>query len=95
MGRKTKRQYTPEFKAEAARMVIEDGRKAKEVAERLGINATMLNRWCQEQERRDYAGEGRTSDDAELNRLRRRVRQLEQEREILKKATAFFARESD
>lgn len=95
MGRKTRRQYTPDFKAEAVRMVIKDERKAKEVAERLGISARLLNRWCKDQERRDYTGEGQASDDAELSRLRRRVRQLEQEREILKKAATFFARESD
>jgi transposase len=95
MGRKTRRQYTADFKAEAVRMVVEDDRKIKDVAARLGITTGMLNRWCQEQERRERAGEGARADEAEVRRLRRRVRQLEQEREILKKAAAFFARESD
>lgn len=95
MGRETRRQYTADFKAEAVRMVVEDGRKPKEVAGRLGISRSMLTRWCQEQEQRDRAGEGARADEAEVCRLRRRVRQLEQEREILKKAAAFFARESD
>lgn len=95
MGRKTRRQYTADFKAEAVRMVVEDGRKTKDVAGRLGITTGMLNRWCQEQERRDREGEGSRADEAEVRRLRRRVRELEQEREILKKAATFFARESD
>lgn len=95
MGRERRRQYSADFKAEAVRMVIEDGHKPKDVAGRLGITPSMLTRWCQEQEQRDHAGDGVRQDDAEVRRLRRRVRQLEQEREILKKATAFFARESD
>ncbi len=95
MGRQTRRNYSADFKAEAIRMVIEDGRKTKAVADRLGISPNMLNRWCRKQERADRQGEGAWADNDEVRRLRRRVKQLEQEREILKKATAFFARESD
>ena len=95
MGRERRRQYSADFKAEAVRMVIEDGRKPKDVAGRLEISQSMLTRWCQEQEQRDRVGAGARQDDAEVRRLRRRVRQLEQEREILKKATAFFAKEKN
>lgn len=95
MGRQTRRSYSEDFRAEAVRMVVEDGRKTKEVADRLGISPNMLNRWCRNQEREDRAGKGTRADEAEVRRLRRRVKDLEQEREILKKATAFFARESD
>ena len=95
MGRQTRRQYTADFKAEAVRMVVEGERPTKEIAERLGINATLLNRWCREQERREHGAQHLGGDDSELSQLRRRVRELEQEREILKKAATFFARESD
>lgn len=95
MGREKRQKYTKEFKAEAVRLVEGEGQRTAEVARRLGINANMLNRWCRERERAERESEDTAASDEEVRALRRRVRELEQEREILKKATAFFARESD
>jgi transposase len=95
MGREKRQKYTKEFKAEAVRLVEGEGQRTAEVARRLGINANMLNRWCRERERAERESADAAASDEEVRALRRRVRELEQEREILKKATAFFARESD
>ena len=95
MGRQRRRRYSSEFKAEAVRMVEDSDRGPTAVARRLGISASMLNRWCRDHERAEQAPAEGQADEAEVRRLRQRVRELEQEREILKKATAFFARESD
>jgi len=90
------RRFTPEYKAEAVRLLRESGRPYKEVAEDLGISAGSLYRWNQE-----LRGSPRETVDIELSpeeevkRLRKRVRELEMEREILKKAAAFFAKESE
>jgi transposase len=94
-----RRQFSSEFKLEAVRLV-ESGKPPADVARELGIRGDMLRKW-----RRQFATAARsdaasrstgtlTSQDEELRQLRRRVAQLEEEREILKKATAFFARES-
>lgn len=97
MGREKRRRYSKQFKADAVSLVVDQGYGAPEAAKRLGINANMLNRWCRDYEQRLAAGETEAShaDQSELERLRWRVRELETEREILKKATAFFAKESD
>ncbi len=58
MEGKTRRQFTADSKAEAVRMVAENGRRPKVVAGRLGISRSMLTLWCQEQEQRDREDEG-------------------------------------
>lgn len=95
--RKPRRTFTPEFKAEAVRLVEQSGRSCSEVARDLGIQSTNLRNWL-EQARVD-AGKGppgalTTEERAELAALRKEVRQLKEDREILKKAAAFFAKEN-
>jgi transposase len=90
--------YTAEFKREAVRLVTEHGYGVAEAARNLGINAHRLRRWkcqCEAQTNGVFPGKGRLSPDhAELYRLREEHKRLRMEREMLKKAAAFFASES-
>jgi len=99
---RVRRQFTPEFKLEAVRLV-DGGRSVIEVARSLGVRADMIRKWRRQfaaaapptDPREAFPGHGQlTSQDEELRRLRREVAGLREEREILKKATAFFAKES-
>ena len=72
-------------------MVTDQGHKVTDAARRLGINPTLIHRWKQEFAQ-ETTGQRLTADERhEVTRLRRRVRELEMETEILKKATAYFA----
>ena len=95
------RQYfSPEFKQEAIRRAASGDATVLEVARELGIRADRLREWiAQGQGRRrapgrEAAGAGDRSQDEEIRQLRRENAQLREERDILKKAAAFFARES-
>jgi transposase len=95
MGSKSKRRFSAEFKAETVRLVEQSDQSIAELSRDLDVSETSIRKWV-EQARVD-AGEqtGLSTDErAELSRLRRENRTLRMEREILKKATAFFARES-
>lgn len=89
--------FTKEFEREAVRLAETSGRTRREIADDLGIGLSTLTRWLSRS--RDVAMDdpGRRAGDedmaAELKRLRRENEVLRQERDILKKATAFFARE--
>ncbi len=88
--------YPPEFRREAVQMV-RSGRSVKDVAESLGMTPQSLRNWVrQEQVDRHERDDGLTSAEREeLRELRRKVRRLEQERDLLKRAAAFFARETE
>jgi len=93
---KYSRPYPAEFRSEAVRLVREGGREVKEVAQSLGVSTESLRLWLK---RTDLdAGlrkDGLTSEERkELVRLRRENRNLREDREILKKAAAFFATET-
>ena len=96
MGKK-RRQYTKEFKIEAVRLIIEEGRPISEVARELGIGENLLHRWKKKYEEGEidpFPGQGRLSpEDEELRRLRRENKRLRMEHEILKKAVAIFSEE--
>jgi transposase len=98
-----RRTFTDEFKAGAVRLVLDEGRSVASVARDLDLSESAFARWVA-QARIDRGGAPATGAPAtgalttdertELVELRRRTRQLEMERDILKKATAFFAKES-
>jgi len=91
------RPYPPEFRREAVRLVETSGRSIPQVAAELGVSGESLRNWLrQEQLDRGEREDGLTTDEQEeLRRLRRQVRELEAEREILKRAVTFFVRETD
>jgi len=98
MKKKTRRKYTQEFKEEAVKLITNQGYSFAEAGRNLGVNPNVLSRWKREIEKAEGSGLSSTnavSIQAELKRLRKENKQLRQEREILKKAAVFFAKESD
>ncbi len=95
---KERKIYPPEFKMDAVRLVTEQGYKASEAARNLGIHPSTLNRWKMElsaEGKNAFPGKGHLSPEKEeLKRLRKENQRLKMERDILKKAAAFFAKES-
>ena len=92
MGR---RKFTEEFKQEAVKLVLKEKMTLSQAARDLGVSTSQLGRWVKQREIDQGNRVGLSTDErTELSRLRRRCRELEMEREILKKATAFFAKES-
>lgn len=92
---KKRRQYTREFKKEAVQLVLGHGLSIAQAARDLGVGESVLGTWVRKA--RDAAEEGTPlSEDerAELRRLQREVAVLREERDILKKAAAFFAKET-
>jgi transposase-like protein len=97
MARK-RRHFKPEFKAEAVRLCRVGDRSIGQVAKDLDLTETSLRAWMQQAD--VDAGNGApealtTAEREELTQLRKQVRRLEMEKEILKKAAAFFAKESE
>lgn len=91
-----RRKYTPEYKAEAVELVISSGRSIASVAKDLGINEGTLGNWVNVAKKRGDVKEKPLNIDerARLKELEEEVRRLKMEREILKKAAAWFAKES-
>jgi transposase len=93
-----RRGYTAAFKREAVRLVTEHGYGVTEAARTLGIHVKRLGRWQQQAEQQTNGRFGsnrpRATAKEDLLRLRQEVKRLRMEREILKKAPAFFAKES-
>ena len=93
---RTRRRFTVEFKTEAVRLLEESGRPLQAIAEELGVHANQLRTW-----RNEHLAAGsaealarQKAEAAELARLRRENKRLEQENETLRRAAAFFAREA-
>lgn len=93
---RARRSFTPEFKAGAVRLVLEEGKTVAEVARDLDLSASCVAGWvARARADRSKGASGTTTEErAELARLRKEVRELRMERDILKKAAAFFAKES-
>ena len=99
MNEKTTRQkLTKEFKADAIKLVLDQGCSSSEAGRRLGIHSSNVSRWVREfrRDQEEFAEGGitRREPEEEVLRLRKENKGLEMEREILKKATAYFAKES-
>lgn len=86
------KRYTDEFKAEAAKQVIEHGRPVREVAARLGLGVDSLYAWVRQQRKAPAVREADASQAAEIRRLQAELRRVTEERDILKKAAAYFAK---
>ena len=98
-SQRNNQRYTAEFKEDAINLVIEHGYSCAEVGRRLGINSNNVNRWVRlYREQQEFTLQGKPSPQelqAEVRRLRKENKRLQMEREILKKAAAFFANESN
>ena len=93
----TRRQFSDAFKSEAVRLTRESGRPVAQVARDLGISDNGLYRWRNEQQQVESQGRTRQAmraEQDELTRLKREHETLRKERDFLKRAAAFFARES-
>ena len=93
MEKKKRRNYTKEFKEEAVRLITEEGYSYAEAGRNLGVNPNLLSRWKREFEGVEIDSGSAAAMQAELKRLRKENKRLKLEREILKKAAAFFAKE--
>ena len=97
MGKRKRRAFSAEYKAEVVELIRESGKSIGAVARDLDLTETAVRAWVQQAEvdgGRGSTGALTTVEREELAQLRKRVKTLEMEREILKKATAFFAKES-
>ena len=94
----TRKKYSKEYKLDAVSLVTEQGYSRVEAARSLGINVNMLGRWVKEEETGDgraFRGNGKlTPEQEEIRTLKSQVNRLRLEKEILKKATVFFAAET-
>ncbi len=91
---RVKRTFTPEFKRDAVRLVTVEGKTVSEIARNLGVVRSLLQRWIDQHalQERDGSPRKATSADAEETRaLRKQLRDVTEERDILKKALAYFA----
>jgi transposase len=97
MSGKKRKSYTPEYRRDAAHLVIDTGRQIATVAREIGIGEQLLGRWVAvERSRLDDPPAALDADErAELDRLRVEVSELRMDREFLKKATAFFVSENN
>ena len=93
-----RKKYSKEFKLDAIALVVEQNYSQAEASRNLGVNPNILGRWIQEAENDDghaFRGNGNlTPEQEEIRELKAQVKRLEMEREILKKATVFFAKET-
>ncbi len=96
MSKRTRRKFTDQYKAEAVAMVRSTGKSVHQVAKDLDLTETALRRWVNETEGRGPPVDGPPGEDtqARLKRLEEENRVLRMERDFLKKAAAFFARET-
>jgi transposase len=93
-----RKKYSKEFKLDAIALVVEQNYSQAEASRNLGVNPNMLGRWIKEADNKDghaFRGNGKlTPEQEEIRNLKAQVKRLEMEREILKKATVFFAKET-
>ena len=94
----TRKKYSKEFKLDAVSLVLEQGYSRAEASRNLGINPNVLGRWVKEHQQDEgqaFRGNGKlTPEQEEIRRLKEENKRLKMEKEILKKATVFFAKET-
>ncbi len=88
-----RRRFSPDFKKDAVALVTEQGYSIAKAAQAVDVGENNLRRWKKELEQEASGGRLTADERAELARLRREVKELRMEKEILKKASAFFAKE--
>ena len=95
-GRRARRQFTDEFMAGAVRLVLDEGKRIAAVARELDLTPSSLANWVRHAQADRTKGRTglTTAEREEVTRLRKELRIVQEEREILKKAAAFFARQS-
>jgi transposase len=93
MAKQKRRKYTAEFRAEAVALVEQEGVTQSQVARDLGISQSLLSKWVQNAKVAALPGALTVAEREEMRRLKRENAILRQERDILKKAAAFFAKE--
>ena len=86
------KRYSDEFKAEAAKQVIDHGRSVRDVATRLGVSIDLLYGWVREQRKVPQVRQADVAQVAEMRRLQAELKRVTEERDILKKAAAYFAK---
>ena len=86
------KRYTDEFKVEAAKQVLDQGRSVREVATRLWVSIDSLYAWVREQRKSPVTRQGDATLAAENSRLQAELKRVTEERDILKKAAAYFAK---
>lgn len=89
------RKYTLEFKEEAVKLVTEQGYSKAKAARTLGIDKKNIARWINKLTNKKTTRNGGTSEETTIRQLRKEIERLRMEREILKKAAAFFANEKN
>jgi transposase len=95
--KRKRRPHSPEYKAEVVRLVRESGKSPEVVGREMGLSGSLIRSWMRQStvdKRGGGTGALTTEEREELNTLRREVRTLRQERDILKRATAFFVKEA-
>jgi len=90
----TSKRYAEEFKVEAVRQITERGRPVGDVAKALGVSQYSLYQWLKRLKATEPERQAKTEQDAEVRRLKSELRQVSEERDILKKAAAYFAKVS-
>ncbi len=91
---RVRRTFTPEFKRDAVRLVVAEGKTVSEVARNLGLARSLLQRWIEQHADQDRDGnprKARSVENEETKQLRKKLRDVTEERDILKKALAYFA----
>jgi transposase len=91
----SQKRYTPEFKDEAVRQVIQRGYSVKEVAERLGVSTHSLYKWIRAARPQTEEADKLAAAEREMRALKAELRRTQEERDILKKAAAYFAKEPE
>ncbi len=94
MAKRHRRKFTDEFKAETVKLIRGNGRTVGSVARELSLTETAVRNWVKQAEASGSADTLSTDERAELRCLRKENQELRMEKEILRKATAFFAKES-